>query len=309
MAHDETIRERALEWAVRAGDPEFTDWDAFTRWLEESPAHASAYDAVSTAVADGAGLAAAVPQVANDDEPAIARPVRRRWAIGALAVSLALALGIGSLLRGNDRYIVETAPGEMTTVALSDGSSLTLSGGTRLELDRDDARYARLAQGQALFTIRHDAKKPFVVLAGDDRLVDAGTVFEVELDAKLMQLAVSEGLVLYNPGKEDVKVAPGRMLSKRVGAKDYTLASLPVEQVGEWREGRLTFDGMGLDTIAQRLTRATGVAFEADGNERSAGSYSGSIVTASLRKDPQSLGPLLGVKMRREGERWIISSD
>ena len=308
MAHDETIRERALEWAVRTGDPGFDDWEAFTLWLEESPAHARAYDAVAAAVADGADLAASIPWVANDDGPVVARPVRRRWAMGALAASLALAVSVGFWLN-NDRYSIETEPGEIRTVQLADGGTVVLSGDSAIELDRGDERYARLERGQALFTIVHDEKNPFVVLAGDDRLVDAGTVFDVELDADRMQLAVAEGLVLYNPGKEGVKVAPGRMLWKRTGTKDYTLAPIPPEQVGEWREGRLTFDGEGLDVIAERLTRATGVAFEAAGGERSAGSFSGSVMTASLRKDPQSLGPLLGVTMRREGERWIISSD
>lgn len=144
------------------------------------------------------------------------------------------------------------------------------------------------------------------MLAGEDRLVDAGTVFEVELNDDRMQLSVSEGLVLYNPGREDVKVEPGRMLSKRAGGKDYTLAPVPLEQVGEWREGRLTFQDAPLEIVAARLSRVTGVAFAAKGE---GGAYSGSVMTAPLRKDPQSLGALLGVRVRREGERWVISSD
>lgn len=133
MSHDETIRERALDWAVRTGDPGFTDWEGFTLWLEESPAHARAYDEVAAAVAHGADLAG---QVANDDQPIIAPPVRRRWAMGALAAALAVVVGLSVTLGGKDRYVVQTAPGELRTVALSEGSSLTLAGGTRIELDQ-----------------------------------------------------------------------------------------------------------------------------------------------------------------------------
>ncbi len=305
MPRDETIRERALDWAVRAGDPAFDDWDGFTRWLEESPAHGRAYDEIAAAVADGAEIAAKAPQAANDDFALPARPVRRRWAIGALAASLALAVGFGLTMSGKDRYVVETAAGEMKTIALSDGSSLALSGGTRLELDRDDPRFARLERGQALFTIRHDDKRPFVVLAGDDRLVDAGTVFDVTLDAQRMQVAVSEGLVLFNPEAQNVKVAPGRVLTRRGGAGGYTLAPIAAEQVGEWRGGRLTFEDAPLGEVAARLSRMTGVDFRTP--EGSTGSFSGSILVASVREDPASLGPLLGASVRREAGHWIIA--
>ena len=30
---NETVREQAIAWAVRTGDPAFDDWEAFTRWV------------------------------------------------------------------------------------------------------------------------------------------------------------------------------------------------------------------------------------------------------------------------------------
>lgn len=303
MPHDETIRERATLWAVRVGDPEFEDWEAFTAWLEESPAHAHAYDEVASAVADAAEL---IPPVANDDEAPLLRPVRRRWAMGALAASLALVVSVGVWMN-TGRYSVETVPGEMRTVQLADGGTVVLSGDTEIELDRGDARYAKLERGQALFTITHDEKNPFAVIVGDDRLVDAGTIFEVELDAQRMQLAVSEGLVLFNPGKQNERVEPGRVLTKRRDTGDYAVAPVAREQVGEWRSGRLTFEGAPLSVVAARLSRMTGIAFAAE--EGAGGSFSGSVLIAPVRKDPQSLGALLGASVRREGDRWVIAAD
>ena len=46
---NETVREQAIAWAVRTGDPAFGDWEAFTLWLEQDPAHALAYDEVMSA--------------------------------------------------------------------------------------------------------------------------------------------------------------------------------------------------------------------------------------------------------------------
>lgn len=303
MLHEETIREHALEWAVRTGDPEFTDWDAFTDWLDEDPAHGAAYDVVAAAVADATDAFVAAPLAANDDVPVPAPQVRRRWLPGTLAASLVLAVGFGLWQGGDDRYAIQTAPGEVRTVTLADGGSVVLSGGTRVELDHKDARYARLESGQALFSIRHDERNPFAVEVGEDRLVDAGTVFDVELNDGRMQVAVSEGLVLFNPGKEDVKVAPGHMLARQ--GDTYALSAVSPEQVGEWRSGRVTFENATLDVVAARLSRMTGVAFATEG---SGGAFSGSILIAPLRKDPQSLGALLGTTIRRDGDRWIIAA-
>jgi transmembrane sensor len=46
------LHEEALGWVIRTRDPEFTEWDAFTLWLEADPAHAPAYDALLAADAD-----------------------------------------------------------------------------------------------------------------------------------------------------------------------------------------------------------------------------------------------------------------
>ena len=78
MAVDEGIREQAITWAVRTGEPGFDDWETFTAWLETDPSHVRAYDEVTAAVADGAEALRPMPLAQNDDEPGLFAP-RRRW--------------------------------------------------------------------------------------------------------------------------------------------------------------------------------------------------------------------------------------
>ncbi|WP_374414573.1 FecR domain-containing protein [Novosphingobium colocasiae] len=310
MPHDDLIETQALDWAVRAGDPEFADWEAFTRWLDESPRHAAAYDRASAAVADAAELIAAhapVPAANDDPGPMVLPLYRRRWFAGALAASLALVAGIGLWRGQTDRYIIAADPGTMRTAALADGGSVALSGGTRLELDHRDPRYARLLAGQALFTVRHDATHPFEVRVGDDRLVDAGTVFDVTLNGTGMRVAVSEGLVVFNPDQQQVSIEPGHALSREAGSDVYALSEIAPAQVGEWRSGRLTFEAATPAQVAADLTRLTGIAYAAaPGAQRR---VSGSIVIDPLRRDPAALGPLLGLTVRSEDGRWMIEAD
>lgn len=306
MALDETIREQAAAWAVRTGDPAFDDWETFTVWLESDPAHARAYDQVMAAVADAAAALPRVPVAQNDDEPGAAVS-RRRWLGGAVAAAVTAAVMLGVWQARPSPYALETAPGETRMVELADGGRIELAGGSRLVLDRRDPRSASLAHGQALFTIEHDPEAPFTVTVGENTLVDVGTVFDVKHSAEGMALAVSEGAVVFNPERQNVRVSPGQRLTSAAGSDRYRLSEVPAGEVGEWREGRLTFDDVSLTEVAADLTRLTGVEFavSARSAERR---VSGSLVTEPVRRDPRALGPLLGVSIRRTGGKWEIGA-
>ncbi|MFC3099865.1 FecR family protein [Altererythrobacter lauratis] len=303
MQADEQIRDQALSWALRTGDPAFADWEAFTAWLEADPAHAAAYDAVAAAVADAAEVLAAAP--ANDDAPLLS-VARRRWMGGAIAAALAVVALVGVLNRPGGAELYETAPGETQLIALADGSTIELAGGTVLEMpEGTSTREAVLREGQALFTIVHNDADPFVLLAGADRLVDAGTVFDVKLGQSGLTLGVSEGAVIYNPAAANLRVDAGNGLVARPG-RAPVVAALAPELVGEWREGRLTFDMAPLREVAEDLTRATGIAFTARPGGRDQ-AISGSIVLAPVLADPRSLEGLLGVSLTRRGDGWEIA--
>lgn len=311
MSEDDKIRAEALDWALRTGDPGFEDWEGFTRWLEANAAHAGAYDAVAAAAADAADLIAASTPANDDvheDAPDL-RPARSRrapWIASAMAASLAVVGALWIWQAGSrDLYRVETAPGQLRTVSLDAQTRVDLAGGTAMAFDRKDPRFARLESGQALFTVRHDEARPFRVTVGEDSLVDVGTVFDVRSDGEDLSVAVSEGAVQFNPKAQDLRIAPGEVLQRRGRSGDYTLGKIAAAQVGEWREGRVTFENTPLDAAAADLARITGVAYVVAPGQKDR-TVSGSLLVAPLRRDPAALGPLLGVKLREDGKRWVI---
>lgn len=310
MSGDDKMEAEALEWALRVGDPTFEDWDGFTRWLDESPAHARAYDTVAAAVADGADVIASSAPANDEGEPATMLVAPRRphrpWLGGAIAASLMLVGGLWVWQAGSrDLYRIETLPGQVRTVALDAQTRVEMAGGTAIEFDRNDPRFARLENGQALFTVRHDEARPFQVTVGEDTLVDVGTVFDVRRDGEDLSVAVSEGAVQFNPKAQDVRIAPGEVLQRHGKAGDYTLGKIAPAQIGEWREGRVTFEDTPLRAVAADLARATGVAYAvAPGSADH--KVSGSLLVAPLREDPAALGALLGIEIRADGKRWVI---
>ncbi len=306
MALDEVIREQAVAWAVRTGEPGFEDWEAFTAWLEEDPLHARAYDEVMASVADATEALPPVPLAQNDDEPGFAAP-RRRWLGGAIAAAVAVAVVLGVWQARPATYAIETEPGEVRVVELEGGDRIELAGASRIVLDRRNPRSASLEQGQALFTLDHDPDAPFTLAVGEDTLVDVGTIFDVKHTPGGMALAVSEGAVVFNPARQNVRVSPGQRLTSATGSDRYRLSVVPAGEVGEWREGRLSFQDARLEDVAVDLSRMTGIEFivAARSTDRR---VSGSLAIDPVRRDPRALGPLLGVSVRHNGEAWEIGA-
>lgn len=306
MTGEVPMRDQAIAWAVRTNDPAFDDWDGFTSWLEADPAHSLAYDEVVATIDDAIEVIPPTPQAVNDDGPLIGT-TRRRWIGGAMTLALALVAAFGVWQLRGASYTVETDPGEVQVIALSDGGQIAVAGGSRIVLDRNDPRVASLEQGQALFTIVHDSSAPFRLTVGDDTLVDVGTIFDVKRAEGSLSVAVSEGAVVLNPERQNVHVAHGQLLSLDTASGRYHVGEVVIEEVGEWREGRLTYHDAVLADAATDLSRATGLDFRVAQNS-AARRVSGSLLVEPIRDDPQSLGPLLGLVVRRNGDVWEIEA-
>lgn len=312
MKSKDEIRDEAALWAVRTGDPSFDEWALFTAWLEADAANAEAYDRAVVAADEAAALLSSAhdrpdtaPEPANDDDaaPPIAR--NRRWIGTAIAASLAGLAAFGAWQFANDDRQFDTEAGETMRVALEDGSHIDLAGQSSLIVDGSDPRRAKLLEGQAIFTIRHDETHPFRLTAGNDTIVDAGTVFDVRLGDDQLDVEVAEGAVVINPEKRNLFIAAGNRVTRQ--GQNYAVAAIAPDQVGEWKMGRITFRDAGLAEIADRLTDATGIAFEPKGTTRI--SVSGSVLVAPIAADPASLGPVLGLSVEQSADGWSLAAE
>lgn len=300
------IRDEAAAWHVRlGGDATPADWEAFTLWLEADPAHLAAYDLVSLADAglDDLPLAPPAPLPAYA-EPR--RPGRRTFlAWGGAAVAAAL-VGAITLMPGGGTYEIVTAPGERRVIALDEGSRIEVNGDSRLLLDRGDVRFARVERGEALFTVVHDDARPFRVEAGEARLIDLGTVFNVLHDGGRTEVAVSEGEVEWRRANARVNLTPGMALSQR-GSESPVVTRPAVETIGGWREGRLSYSAARYDAVAADLSRNLGARVTID-TAAAARTFSGVIV---IDRDPdvtlRRAGALLELNARRDGEGWLLA--
>lgn len=302
---------RAIDWVIRQRDPDFADWEAFADWLAEDAGHAAAYDAVASLDADLGALPATpatAPSVTIFDEQPRRRTTRRAWFGGALAAALVGAVSLSGLGLFGDANRIETAAGEHHTLTLADGSKIEINGGSLVTLDDDRPRFARLDRGEAMFHVVHRDGDPFVVQAGDAQLVDLGTAFNVKRRDHQTAVAVSEGIVVYNPGQQNVRMVAGEGIEASDGdAKAPKVRTVETATIGGWRSGLLVYADTPLAEVAGDLERTAGMRV-AVAPEAAALSFRGAlIVSKDHGRTIADLAALSGTRAEKRGDTWVLT--
>ncbi|WP_417496079.1 FecR family protein [Maricaulis sp.] len=289
------IHHEAADWAIwlLAGAPFAPERRLeLEAWLQADPHHADALsacldlEAALEQVRTSAWAADLIDEVETElDGAAAGIPdpgifARLGWRPVALAASILLLIAVtpflvapflaGDPAAPNEVVIAEafsTGRGEMQTRILTDGSTVTLNTGSRIEVSfTDRERRIALPQGEALFEVSHDPSRPFIVAAGGYEMRAIGTAFNVYTreDGRTM-VTVVEGIVqardtvaaasaaLLHEG-DQVELAPGTPLPEpqRVDA-DLAVA---------WRSGRLVFDDWRLADVVAEFRRYGDIAVE-----------------------------------------------
>jgi transmembrane sensor len=195
----DAVREQAVAWLARLrSGPSERDRAGFEDWYAADPQHAETYDAV-LGTWDETALAAQTPTARH-------RHAERRhsWAkVASVAAAVLLLLVAGGLSLTRDAWrgpapvtLLASRVGQIRTIALEDGSRVTLDTDSlvRVQFD-DDQRRLELERGRARFEVAPDARRPFVVVAGASEVVAHGTVFDVDLRRPGALVALLEGSV------------------------------------------------------------------------------------------------------------------
>jgi len=299
---------RAIDWVIRQRDPAFTDWDGFADWLAEDPDHAALYDAVANIDQDLDNLPPMPAPSITLMPAAPRRPSRRAWFGGAMAAAVVGAITLSNPgLFGNPNRI-ETAAGEHRTIDLADGSKIEINGASVIEIDAKRPRFARLETGEAMFHVVHRDDDPFVVETGGAKIVDLGTAFNVVRRDRQTSVAVSEGIVLYNPDRDQVRLVAGKGIEARDDdRKPPVVQDVDVGSVGGWRTGLLVYNGTPLEVVAEDLKRTAGMQVSIS-PEAAGLSFRGALIVDKNRnRTIADLTALSGTKAQRQGDGWILT--
>ena len=220
----------------------------------------------------------------------------------AVAAGVAAIVTVPALLPGGAQpYLVQTAAGEHRSITL-DGTTIALNGDSRLRLDRHDRRVAVLEQGEAFFSVRHDAAHPFAVQAGGATFQDVGTAFDVTHRAGVTRVAVREGAVLYDPGGAAVRLDAGK--AARIADDSATVETIDSAAVGGWRSGRLLYRDAPLSDVAQDVARSIGEPIAVD-PALAQNRFSGVVmIDADRPLMYRRMAAVMGIDIRHAPQGW-----
>jgi transmembrane sensor len=194
----------------------------------------------------------------------------------AVAASLFGALVGGSLLVEQilPARTYSTDVGERRSVHLPDGSTVLLDSRSSLRVDFTAAtRQVALVHGQALFSVVHDPRRPFLVRAGATVIRDIGTQFDVKQRPDDTVVTVVEGrvAVLARPpsalpavtpqaanqrsdyGAVPVFVSAGEQVDILAGNFSPQLVHVSVGSVMAWTKDQVVLESVTLAEAAREF--------------------------------------------------------
>jgi len=205
---------------------------------------------------------------------------------------------------GSRMDVERTAAGTTKELAFAGGTRIDLNGGTELALDTRNSRHARLDAGEALFSVRH-GDKPFTIEAAGFIIRDLGTVFNVRLTDRSLEIAVREGTVLFDPAGAAVTIQAGERIT--LDRARSLVVKGRAANVGGWMRGELVFEDATVGEVAQAMHQRYGTPFSLSAG-LSSRPFTGNIVlTGNAPADVAHFAQLIGAEYRREGQSWVMA--
>jgi len=219
-------------------------------WIDADEHHRRAWQLAERAwAASGDGLLTPA-RPANRN-----RRLRHVVAIAACLIALVAAPRAFDTLRAD----VVTEHGERTSQTLSDGSHVTLAGGSAIDTRfNPDVRRVALLRGAVYFDIRRAPERPFIVNADAVTITVHGTAFDVAVGGDTIAVAVSHGTVAVSVGEDKVELRKGERFDYRRDSRTFTVEPIAPDDVALWRQGRLAVSNVPLGEVLDALMRQNG---------------------------------------------------
>ncbi|MRW89567.1 DUF4880 domain-containing protein [Duganella sp. FT80W] len=260
------IAEQAAEWIISLGADDADqrpDLQAgFEAWKQADPRHAAAAQRMQAMLGQLDAYGGSPARAALASAGRVSRKLPLARAAAALMVTAlltALALGVPltqpSLLLAD----IRTGSNEWQTRVLADGSRITLSSGSAVDLAfSEEQRVVRLLRGEVLVEVARDPSRPFLVQTGDGSIRALGTRFTVERGEKATELAMLESKTEVrtqdHPAVPTVVSAGEKVRFTRDGVGAVT--PVDVASIADaWRDHQLVVQGRPLAEVLDQLAR------------------------------------------------------
>ena len=307
------IAQEAADWLIALVDADEQTRKAFAGWLRLSPEHVKEFLSVSAiwgmlpelssqpSIEELVGAAAMEPNVVALPDRARSEARRRprreprrkrrrtpsrtpgrtssRAGWMGRAAGLLVAVAVGAILLisppAEDPNLYATVTGEQSTVPLPDGSLVTLNTRSMMRVAySDEYRDVHLGDGEALFDVARDTRRPFRVITEQAVIEAVGTQFSVRKGIDEVTVTVVEGLVEVSRkaggakaevlvdgqpyaerSSQPVRLEVGQQAQVKSGVAKPVVVDVSVEKAIAWRQHRLVFEALPLKHVIEEFNR------------------------------------------------------
>ena len=252
--------ETAIDWLVLLHSGNATDSDraGFLLWRSQSPPHeAAAREAENLWTEIGQTPTARAFTADVPRQRLFSRRLVLGGAVSASIAGLTLLSGAAGPVAGV-LADYRTRRGERRRFILPDQSVAWLNTESALSVDfSGQERRLKLHAGEALFEVKKDAARPFIVTAGGGEAQALGTIYAVRLIGSECQVDVEEGVVGVRAALEgeQQKLHTGQRLRYADGRFVAEAEGVNPAGIGAWRRGRLIFNQRPLGDVVADLQR------------------------------------------------------
>ena len=200
---------------------------------------------------------------------------------------------------------IKVPRGSEYSIVLSDGTKVMLNADSHLDfpVQFSETREVTL-EGEALFEVVPDEKRPFIVRTGNHAIYVLGTTFNVTAypDEEILITLVNGKIKITAPTGEYI-LAPHEQYSSRTASVRKT----DPELFTSWTTGAMEFDAMPLPALLVKLSRYYNVDLRLDSKELENLKFTGII----FRNQPLSfaldiLHRVSDVKFEKHGETILV---
>lgn len=299
----------AAEWfaARQAGAARELESE-FETWIAEHPSHAEEYALCEIAwgVSGPAARGASCSFSAAVERPGVLR--RHPLAFGLASAAMVLAALMVSLWPAASQSY-STAPGEQRTIALADGSHVTLNTRSRLSVRLTHAaRDVVLENGEAYFEVAEDPARAFTVRTALGTARALGTRFDVFLGDRDLLVTTAQGRVeVRTPAAQHgVLVEGGQRVELRPGSTTPLLTRADLGATLGWLNRRLEVDNAPLAEVLRDFSRYTDVPVRAQTPAVGSLRVTAVLRTGDLDSLQATLHGAFGLDIERGDREWLV---
>lgn len=207
--------------------------------------------------------------------------------------------------------------GELKRVTLQDGSVLTMNTQSELRVHYTrERRDISLIRGEVMFTVAHDATRPFGVRAGNWTAVAVGTEFAVRrLDEATTDITVTQGVVqMLAPNRNAADAGPRLNANQKAtvgGGGTIEVSQVSPSEMGAqlaWRTHLVVFSGVPLREALTEMNRYSRKRIIVSDPEISQRRIVGVFSTVDSQTFISAMKATLGVEAVENGDTVLLRS-